>query len=56
MSGGLFSRKLEIGGLGPGVEFGGDGGFEGEGLLGEGVVEGEFPGMEHEARGLDFLF
>jgi hypothetical protein len=38
------------------VEFGGDGGFEGEGLLGEGVIEGEFPGVEHEARGLDFLF
>lgn len=41
--------------MGPGVKFGGDGGFEGEGLLGEGVVEGEFPGVEHEARGLDFL-
>lgn len=34
---------------GPGGEIGGDGGFEVEGLAGDGMFEGEAPGVEHES-------
>ncbi len=52
MVGWLGEEGFGVGEVGPGFELGGDGGLEFEALLGDGVVEGEAPGVEHEAAGV----